>query len=477
MRVTLIIALIVSSLFTLNGQRVSIPKDNPNNALDLKVVFQKYTEVQSRNWGGRTYKKRKYPLLKINDFYLEDDKTGINKEDFENYLANCDRSLDLGLSGLNYYKKSNQSKTISNLGFLGLTAGSLYFGFRHLKEKEMGNLGNQDRNIGIGLLAGAIATKITFNIRSKNQYKLANKQIIDAFDLYRQDCYDSTAENPLSIQSANKTDNGDYNDKEKILINVHTNSINSTLWTFGPVIGYHYYSNPIIEYGLVTSLFKKGFALDASYYRGLNFNKLISDNFQDLSNTQQGGSLLLGIPFFRNTKPGKTPLFLGQSQGLSFNGTTEDVRLLKTIALNAGIDHYQEYVLDHDLEMDHYVTSTFARGGINLSMLSELSFIVNDNRFDDRKRYGMFSASVYMHVLYRISSSFERVNDLNPLVVEPDYNDIGYVIGMNIKSTAKRASRFGAVYCRLEGGKYPTNNAYKDYGFKVALGYSFYSIR
>ena len=43
-----------------SAQRGDIPQDNPDNALDLKVVFQEYTVTTYYAHGGRTTAKGEY---------------------------------------------------------------------------------------------------------------------------------------------------------------------------------------------------------------------------------------------------------------------------------------------------------------------------------------------------------------------------------------------------------------------------------
>ena len=58
--------IVLSQLFLTTfifSQRLDIPKENPDNGLDLKIVFQNYQVTTSYTNGGYTTEKGSFPIL------------------------------------------------------------------------------------------------------------------------------------------------------------------------------------------------------------------------------------------------------------------------------------------------------------------------------------------------------------------------------------------------------------------------------
>lgn len=447
------------------GQRGEVPKKNPDNKLDLKVVFQEYTRTTTNRYGHVVHREEdEYLFLKVNNLYLKDGITGIDKRHFKNYLSACPKALDLGLDGLNTYKRSHFLKRVSSGVQLAALIGGAIYGLRWFKSKN-----NADRNIAIGTALGGYGLGYVIKLGSKRLEHRADRIIVSAFDRYAEECYSPDPNAPMTTPSA--IENGVSNKDEGILLDLKSNNPKAGVFAIGPAAGVTHYDAPVLNYGLESSVFLKGFYLQASGYLS---SLLFKDSEIDLDR-QYGASASLSIPIIagvRNSK--KANLFLGNLSGMSSYVEEFGHKSYNSLAIDIGGNHYRQYSLNHPDINPYRVTSTLLRGGLSYSSFTEMSYGINDNRFSDKTRYAMAVQRVYVNILYNYQNEYEVVSS-SILAKDPVLEDkIGYVAGLDILRGS--ISKFTSYKFGVEAGKYPVVNNTNQWGGRMTFGVNFYNI-
>ena len=465
----LIIA-IFSVLFMHNAysQRGDVPKDNPENALELKVVFQEYERVTTNQY-GHTLKREEneYLNLKVNGMYLENGVTGISDSHFNQYLSNCPTALDLGLDGLKTYKKSNWDYRFSNwtkiIGYVG--AASILFSSVS-DERSVSPIAIGATTLGFG---GSFILKR----RGRKREQQGDKMIVDAFEIYNKDCF--RADLYKALPANTDSDNGQSNKDEKILLDFLSHDIYAGLLSISPQVGFSFFEAPFLNYGAQFSYFKKGLNLKANGFLTSTFG---SDSGP--TNSEYGWSGLVTIPMLKGEKQAKsTFLILGKMQGLEATASIENrpSTWLRSLGIDLGIDYNQFDALDQGILINDFrVNSTQLRAGLSLSLFSETKFSINDNRFSDKMRCPLFMSRLYLNAIYNQEKNYDVFSSAF-LHTDPELpdSDIGFVIGWDMiySSIAKNRS----FTFSIEIGKYPIFNESNGIGGNVKLGYGFHSVK
>ena len=245
--------------FVVSAQRGDIPQENPDNALDLKVVFQEYTVTTTYAHGGRTTSKGEYLNLKVNNLYLEDGYTGIDKQTFQKYLSNCQPALDLGLQGLDAYKQSNKIYKIGNWIQWGGFGTGAYLALNDGSDIDGGTL----TKLFVPFVTGMVG-KFILSKRGKKIEKSADNLIVDGFGYYADNCFKPDLNNASAYEPYEEEviDNGESNDKEEILIDFLSNNPESKFLTIGATLGMSTLTSPNFKIGPDVSYYKKGFYLN-----------------------------------------------------------------------------------------------------------------------------------------------------------------------------------------------------------------------
>ena len=447
----------------LNAQRGDIPKENPDNALDLKVVFQEYTITTSNQYGATLSKEEgQYLNLKVNGLYQEDGDSGISRDNFKRYLSNCPKALDLSLDGLDAYSKSSRSWGIGRWGSL---AGFIGGGVLALRSINSGN--TTSTYIGAGIFAASLGLRIHSKRKAKRFERKGDEFIVDAFKLYSEECYRPELNTQITYDDG--LESGDSNKDEKILIDVKSNNVNSGLLTIGGFVGvfikdsYNYIVGPNV------SIYKKGFYANFDGYLIGNIGELSLMETED----QYGGSLFLSVPLLRGSRSEKSQLMLGQMQGFESNAILDDVMTHRSLGIDLGVSRFQQYAESLELTNDYFVETTLLRGGLSISQFSEISFGVEDNRYSKNTRYSMLLARLYGNVIYNYKTSYNVLSS-QFLHTDPSHNDYGFVMGLDVKYS--RNKRIGNVNINVEVGKYPVQNENSGWGGRMKLGYDLYFI-
>lgn len=464
----LLLVIFVFTVLNANSQRGEVPRENSENALDLKVVFQEYETVITNQY-GHTLKREEneYLNLKVNGMYLENGSTGITSSHFKRYLSNCPKALNLGLKGLNSYKKSNWDYRFSNwtriIGFVG-AASILYSSF------------SDDHSvspIAIGATTLGFGGSFILKWMGRKREQQGDQMIVDAFDLYNKECFRSDL-----YQGQLKNDdtaNGKSNKDEKILLDFVSHDIHARMISISPQVGFSVLEALVPSYGLQFTYFKKGLSLKANGF--LNSSIL---NHSDFPDSQYGWSGLVSVPLLKSERKVKsTFLRLGKMQGLEATVKIEDkpFTCLRSIGIDLGIDYNQFDVADQiNLINDFWVKSTHLRAGLSLSKFSEFKFKINDNRFSEKMRCPVFMSRLYLNAIYNQKNNYQ-VYSSTILHTDPELpdSDFGFVIGWDLIYSSNPKNR--SFTFSIELGKYPIFNEYNGIGGIVKLGYGFHSVR
>lgn len=449
-------------------QRGDVPKENPENSLDLKVVFQEYTITTTSDHVVTRIEENEFLSLKVNNMYLPNGNTGISKSHFDRYLGNCPKALDLSLEGLDRYSESKQKLRMSNLSRLAGLLGGIYFGARAFGQED-----NTSGYIALGAFAAGFSASYIFKDKARSIEIDADNMIVSAFDLYANECY--RADFSMDIDKVEDVlDNGDVNNDEKILIDIRSNNISSPLYTVGALLGFSFFEASTYNYGPELSYYNKGFHLNAKGYLSGAIDASLPDNPE----TQYGGSIVGSIPIFGGVKTStKSFLSLGRYKGMDAYATSDEIPFdyYRALSVDLGADYHQQYGSNFELVNDYFVESVTLRTGLSFSLLSESSYTVDDNRFSEKVRYSLFQARFYANLLYNYDTDYEILSD-KFFHDDPFLDDeLGLVLGFDIKFG--RSLKHGGVTTSLEVGKYPMFNQANGWGGQFKIGYALYSLK
>lgn len=462
---TLCMLLVTLSLV---GQRMEVPESNPDNGLDLKIVFQEYTVTTSHGNGAVTSQKGKYPLLKVNGVYLPGGYTGINKTDFNSYLGSCPKALDIGLDGLKSYKKARLSKRISNIvGFGAMAVGGIT------------SLGD-NRTLGATIFGGGLATWLGFGFNAKRLDKRGNNQVVDAFGHYGESCYDAS-KNTFDYVEDEDVEHGDTNEGDKVLIDVLTNNAKTYLLAAGVSGTMAFLEDGLVGYGAGALMYKRGLYADVAAHKIRSIGTFSEDTDALSSANEYFLSATVGVPIFSRVKKGKLPLTLGKVQGFLSAGVLDDVGVGTALSVRAGINRYRQINYSSFDDFKQYAsTSTLVRAGISWSGNTELSFGVDDNRYTESVRFALSNAMFYVDAVYNLSTEYEVIEPNDPFGIgldgteDPSHRDIGIAVGIQARQTGD--GRFLAKSIKLEFGYMPINNAATGAYGMCTFGFDLYKV-
>lgn len=467
--ITFLIAILPFIAF---GQRGDVPTTNPDNALDLKVVFQEYSVTTYSKYGATSTHNSEYLNLKVNDLYLPGGGTGISAKHFDRYLSNCPKALNLSKKGLGMYDKRDKNNTYGNIAMLaGFGAG----GYLLFTNAENFDTKKGPIVAGASVVLGGMLTKYLFGRRASGFKKKGDKMIVDAFDIYAETCFNSdlySSEIEDSQPETMDAENGQNNNNENVLLDILSNNADSKFLFLGVTGTVSALDAFDVNIGPELSYFKKGFYVNAHPY----YIKSIGEDVVGNDDFELGFSGLASVPFIGGkSKLKKARLELGRMQGINAVAVSkEKTDAYKTVGLDVGIDYNQKNVSQFSPEVNNYfIKSTTVRGGLSRSLFSETSFNIDDNRFSKEPRYIAVMARFYLHALYNLNTDYQFVQ--KPFGSNPSLDsELGYVLGMDFKWAGNSTNR--AFSFVLEGGKYPLINSTSGWGAQLKLGYGIYSV-
>jgi len=464
----LVITILLAFSYHTQGQRIDVPTDNPDNGLDLKIVFQEYTVTSHHNNGAVTRQKGKYPMLKVNGVYLPNGNTGVNRTDMKAYLMNCPEALDLGFEGLSSYKKSRWSARLANFGGFGLmiTGGLTYSG--------------EQKSLGRTLFATGLATYFGGWIGKKILEKRGHKQVVDAYGLYMDNCYDST-KNVYEYVEDDDVEHGATNEDDEVLIKVLTNNAKTYLAAAGLNGSMSFVEDGFVGYGADAIFYKRGLYAEASALRIHSFSTF-SEDLDGLSSANEYHlSASVGIPIISRVKKGGLPLIMRNMQGYMTSGVLDDVGVGTALSVRGGLNRYRQINFSSFDDFKKYAsTSTLIRAGLSWSSNTELTFGVDDNRYAEKTRYSLANTIIYLDAVYNLSTKYEIVEENNPFGInidgteEPSHKDLGFALG--VKATQVGDARLFAKSIKLELGYMPINNAVSGVYGLCTFGLSLYKV-
>lgn len=441
----------------LTGQRIEIPKDNPGNHLDLKLVYQNYT-VKTQNNYGHTISSRKDSLLllKVNGAYFSSKETGVSKPVFNKYLSECPEALKISNSGFNLYKKNRQFTHLSNaLNIVGVV-GTIYYGYSYLKSKKNSYL---YPTIGFGIVFGS---SYFFQKYANSQYHKADKKMLNAIEIYNLNCYVPPDNLPIN---ANSTENGQNNKNEKILLEYHKNDARALLFSVGLSSGITSYSDYKFGAGANALISKNGFQL----YGDIFSNKFSTDFYEkDGLEWKLTGS----IPILRSIRERKLKVDAGKFLGISFIGDFEGISLLSSLNIDGGIQNISANIESDGSKNGFHYKSKIKRAGLSYNTFYFIKYRLNDNRFSPKMRYNLVNLRLYAHALLDIKTEY-YITDPTFFNVNPEFNKYGGVLGLDIIYSKLP---IGSFKFNLEGGQYNYTRDDFRFDFKALLGFSLYFV-
>jgi len=469
MKNTIVLLALTFPLF-LFGQRGDVPKTNPDNALDLKVVFQEYSVTTYSRYGNTT-QSSEYLNLKVNDLYLPGGGTGISAKHFNQYLANCPKALDLSIDGLSMYDKRNKNYRYGNFSMLGGFGAGAFIMLR-----KGSDIDKASAITGASIVVGGMLTNYLFRRRAQSYKRKGDDMIVNAFDIYAENCFKSELYSAASEETKTATqgaDNGENNDKEQVLIDLISNNSDSKFLSFSLLGGVSMLDALGVHVGPELAYYKKGMHFNAYGFA----TKSIGADIPSNDDFEFGGSASITVPFIKSNSPTKKIyLNLGSLHGMDAVAESEtmDVKVYKSFGLDLGAEYYQQNVSQFDpLINDYFVKATSFRGGLSRSLFSEVTYKVDDNRFSEGIRYATALLRFYAHALYNFDTDYQIVPtgfNRDPEVRD----DIGYVLGMDLRFAANSKNRAGTVI--MEVGKYPLQNSVGGWGGQLKVGYGIYSV-
>ncbi len=370
---------------SLSGQQTEDPEGNPDNSLDMKVLIQDYLRITGSG-RNRRVEEDSYLLLKLNDRYLQNDNTGMNRSTLKKYLSNCEPAFDLSMKGVNTIGRSKTMKNISTWGSYALYLGAAVYGYRFFSNES-----NDNRNIALACLGAGFLTQTGFNVASKRLKRKGHNQVIEAMNQYKTLCYKPEL-NP-DYDPTGTIPNGQSNKYEKILINVLSNNPKAIMLSVGPQASASFISDFNYGLGAGVSAYFRGFYFSATAERIFQWDQLDLPFSTDLNeyNWRLDGS----IPIFGKQKQKPFPIEIGASQGIEFTAESDQTKLYSAFGADVGLQRIQQYSLDNEVVADHYVKNTIARAGVSLTGMTHLSYKIGDNRFKSKTRTTMSMYRIY----------------------------------------------------------------------------------
>ena len=454
--------------FVVISQRGDVPTTNPDNTLDLKVVFQEYTVTTTSRYGN-TSSKSEYLNLKVNDMYMPNGGTGISEMHFRRYLSDCPKALNLSLDGLSMHDKGRGKANIGKYAMLGGAVVGGYFMFRNTENFDKASV-----TTGVSIAAGGILTNYIFQRLGKSDRQKGDKIIVSAFDEYAKSCYqpDLNALSP-STEYPEQEDagNGENNKDENLRIELLSNNADSKFLSVTGKVGISFYDGLALNFGPEITFYKKGL-----YFNGYaHGSKSIGDDVLAIDNLEYGGSALLTLPFIKSkAKLKKANLSVGKMQGMETLAMVEDsdLQMYKSYGIDLGADYFQQHVSSFSDLNTYFVKSTLFRGGLSYTRFSEVSFKVNDNRFSKDNMYNTVVARFYLNALYNFDTDYQVMP--SQFMRGPSLEDeIGLVLGIDLKGSRNKNRAYSFL---LEVGKYPVVNDIGSWGGQMKIGYGLYSV-
>ncbi len=435
---------------------------NPDNKLDLKVVYQNYT-IETKY----SSEKAKYLLLKVNDEYLKDGYTGIDKVTFKSYLAKCPKALNKVNLGLNEFKKSSRVEWIGYGGstLLAFLAYTSYIKYDMDKTKKSNLYG------AIGFGTGALGSMVYSWIKSSDYNKKGNKSIIDGFDLYNKSCYVKPLQDTLpkakSQTKVNKVDitgNGESNENEGVDINVINNDNSKPIFALVGALNCGLTNGFFVAGKIKPFYYKKGLTV-SGYYNYNVIDELVIDGDEGVSYPKRfryGADLT--IPLSTKDKMISNDLYLGISNGIKFFAKTK-IKTFLSWGVDLGISNNRAFVTrDEDVNSFSGITeNSIIHFGPSFTFSNNVHYKVNDDRFNIEKNYKSW-ARPYIRGLYALNN---KISDVN-LIVQPNVktSNIGIVAGFEFLRLKKN---FG-FNAGLSVGLYP--GLPKNYGGEFIIGFA-----
>ncbi|MEZ4907947.1 MAG: hypothetical protein R2771_10005 [Saprospiraceae bacterium] len=434
MKKNILFLLLALPIFVM-GQRLDIPKDNPGNHLDLKVVYQPFT-IYNQNQNGHilSSKNDSLLLLKVNGAYYGKKKTGISKEVFNSYLTECPEALKISNSGFDLYSKSKtygfSSKALRLVGGLG----TIVYGIKYASTKS-----NSDLFTGIGFGIGW-GSSFLLNRYSTKLYNRADKKMIESIEAYRLNCFAPLENNTIYDDSLK---NGGNNSKENIFIEYFKNDARSLFFNAGlgaGITSYSDYKNGIACNAMVS---KSGFALMGDF-----MNNKFSTNISKYDGYEW--TVTASIPIFKSIKERKQKLNVGKYLGMTAMGDFKSVSVLSSLNIEGGIQNIVGNIEGSTTINSFTFDSKINRAGISYSGYYFVKYKFNDNRFSPKMRYNLVYLRLYAHALLNINTEYDIIQH-SIFNEDPKFNKYGGVLGWDLIYSRLP---IGNLKINLEGGQY-----------------------
>lgn len=441
----------------MTGQRIEIPKDNPGNHLDLKLVYQNYTVNTRNNYGHiMSSKKDSLLLLKVNGAYYSHKETGVSKQVFKRYLSECPEALKISNSGFNLYKNYRQNTNLSNALRIVGGVGTLVYGISYFKSKNTANLYPA---IGFGLVFGS---SYFFKKYANSQYRQADKKLINAIETYNLNCFDPPDNLPINT---NSNENVQNNSNEKILLEYHKNDARSLLLSAGLSSGMTSYSDFKLGAGANALISKNGFQLSGDI-----FSNKFSTDISEKDGLEW--TLTASIPVLRSIRERKLKIEASKYLGISFTGDFEGISVLSSLNIEGGIQNISANIESAATINGFFYKSKLNRAGLSYNTFYFIKYRLNDNRFSPKMRYNLANFKLYAHALLNINTEYD-ITEHTFFNVNPEFNKYGGVLGFEM---LYGRLPFGSIKFNLEGGQYSYTGAEFRFDFKILLGFSLYFV-
>jgi len=449
------------------GQENSKPYNNPDNTLDLQAVYQNYDIVKTGRYGNTSSEKAEFLLLRVNEKYLADNDTGINRNAFKGFLSDCPPSLDLALNGLDNYSSSESTMFLRTIGSAVLYGGGLIYAYKGFS----GDQKKSDRGIAAGLLLGGITYSYVLKYKAKSQRQSGHDKIIDALNLYSENCYNEP--DPGSTPAAKpELENGETNDDEKIEIEMISNNAHASLSNIGVNGSTIFLDN--LSYGIGANLgwYKKGWYVDGVFTKIMY---RLGQETIDNPNTQFSTKVNVGIPIFSGVKEKSDILDVGSAYGIQYSSKLNKTNMYRALSLEGGVQRYQMYFQETTGNTrDYFVKSTMLRGGLAFSLFTQRNYIIKDERFSSKVRKHVMQFRLYANAVYNYNNEYDILPSNGFLDVDPTFTEIGYVGGFQAKLNSVL---IGLLDVELEIGKYPIHNDLNGFGGTLKMGIGLYRVK
>lgn len=459
--------------FSSFSQKNQIKHLNIDNSAKLKIVFQKYI-IESRTY----YEESKFPLLKVNDKYLDNNNTGIDKVTFENYLSNCPKALSMANLGLQSYDKASRLNTTGTLSSI-----AIYIAAGYLAYKGYDTENQKYYYYGGGLALGGLVGSYIFGKLSDKKINQANEQIISAFDIYDKACF-KPAQNEILIPKLDtvhaerrvggEVKNGDFNDKEKVKIEVIEDKVDKALIGCSISSGIQVMNSLILPLTGELFYFKKGLYFNVNGMYGWFNNTEYLNDIETPTNYNVGVDVTL--PFLKKNIFNALPTALGNAYGVNFTGLL-DQNVMKSYGIDAGVKYNKNslglgsdetILLENGKQINAAILlnqSVFLKLGPSITFYNNISYKVDDIRFEKTAKTQRTLLKIYVNALYNVKPSY--VNFMKNAEISPSkLKQLGGIMGIDTKVATKT---IGYKF-NLEFGLYPTIDGLTSFGGNLSLG-------